>query len=43
MAAVRQQKWDWSMHLPKMMELYNLQISIPDIHKALQCDGFEPW
>lgn len=25
-----------------MVELYNSQTSIPDIHKAIQCDGFEP-
>ncbi|KAE9368274.1 ankyrin [Stipitochalara longipes BDJ] len=42
MASSRQQKWDWAPHLAKMLELYNSQISIPDIHKALQCEGFEP-
>ncbi|KAH7336222.1 hypothetical protein BKA65DRAFT_29867 [Rhexocercosporidium sp. MPI-PUGE-AT-0058] len=42
MSNIRQQKWDWSSHLPRMMELYNTQMSIPDIHKAIQCDRFEP-
>ncbi|KAK0109879.1 hypothetical protein ONS95_002550 [Cadophora gregata] len=42
MASIRQQKWDWAAHLPRMIELYNSQTSIPDIHKAIQCDGFEP-
>jgi hypothetical protein len=43
MSSLRAPKWDWSAHLPRMLELYNTQMSIPDIHKALQCEGFEPW
>ncbi|KAL2069053.1 hypothetical protein VTL71DRAFT_15391 [Oculimacula yallundae] len=42
MSNIRQQKWDWPTHLPKMIELYHTQTSIPDIHKAIQCEGFEP-
>jgi len=38
----RAPKWDWSSHLPKMIELYNTQMSIPDIYQAIQCDGFKP-
>ncbi|KAE8444619.1 hypothetical protein EG329_014367 [Mollisiaceae sp. DMI_Dod_QoI] len=26
-----------------MIELYNGGTSIPDIHKAIQCEGFQPW
>ncbi|CZR67883.1 uncharacterized protein PAC_17782 [Phialocephala subalpina] len=32
----------WASHLPKMRELYTSQLSIPDIHKAMQCENFEP-
>ncbi|KAH8672774.1 hypothetical protein BGZ60DRAFT_485198 [Tricladium varicosporioides] len=42
MSTPRPQKWDWSAHLPKMVELYKTQMSIPDIYKAIQCAGFEP-
>ncbi|KAF4622728.1 hypothetical protein G7Y89_g14300 [Cudoniella acicularis] len=42
MSTPRPQKWDWTPHQAKMVELYKTQMSIPDIFKAIQCEGFEP-
>jgi serine/threonine protein kinase len=35
-------KWDWASHMPRMAELYNRGQTIPQIHKAVQCDTFRP-
>ena len=37
----RRARLGWASHLPKMRELYTFQLSILDIHKAIQCENFE--
>jgi len=36
------QKWDWPSHAPKMIKLYNLGKTIPNIQRTIQCEGFKP-
>ena len=30
--------YDWGTHLPKMIGLYEMDVSIPSIHKEIQLD-----
>ena len=41
--SARGPRWDWAGHFPRMVELYNAGLTIPQIHKAIQCEGFRPW
>lgn len=42
MAIAGPHKWDWPSHAPKMVKLYKLGKTIPNIQRTIQCEGFNP-